>query len=93
MKTVYKYELPMRDLATIRLPKGSDVLSVGCQGDALFVWCLVDPDEERITERTFRITGTGHPLNLNRKGYENFIGTAFMRDGALVWHVFEVTPA
>jgi hypothetical protein len=89
LKRVYKYELPVRDLATIRAPLGVEWLAVGCQGESLFIWGLVDPTEESTSEKTFRVAGTGH--NLNLREYRRFIGTAFMHNAALVWHVFEVT--
>ena len=87
MKRVYKYELPVRDVATIRLPKGADWLSVGCQQDELFLWCLVDPSETDTTERTFRIAGTGHDLAHNKNW--DFIGSVMMHGGTLVFHIFE----
>lgn len=88
MKRVYKYELPLMDLATIRLPKEAQVLSVGEQRGNLFIWALVDADETETRERTFRIAGTGHNLNLDY--HDRFIGTVLMHNASLVFHIFEI---
>lgn len=55
-------------------------------GEGLCVWAIVDTEVE--TEaRSIAVVGTGHEM-----GADNFkyIGTAQMRGGALIWHVFEV---
>ncbi len=89
MHAVYKYTLPLTDAdAVLRMPPGARLLSVQCQGGALCLWALVNTYAERSHERTFRVHGTGHPVpDVDRLEY---VGTAMMHNGALVWHVFEV---
>jgi len=84
---IWKYDLAALDLQTIELPRGARVLSVDAQGGNTVLWALVNPDED-MTERTFRICGTGHPVCPDPG---TFIGTVLMAEGGLVWHVFEVT--
>lgn len=88
MKTVWKYDLPIKDLVTIRLPRRAIVLHVGEQHYFLRLWALVDPKEET-EEVTFRILGTGHEIDANLGDY---CGTAIMHHGILVWHVFKISP-
>lgn len=93
MRTVHKYRLDFTqgDLASPRLPAAAQVLSVGHQGNNLYLWALVEPDGPIDLTRVFRIAGTGHPI----EGDDDlrFLGTAHMQGGALVLHVFEVLQA
>jgi hypothetical protein len=89
MKTVYKYALPIEDEVRIPLPAFAEVLSVGVQGENLFVWALVDPSIPNL-HKTFRIAGTGHPIEEPEKW--KFIGTVFLYEGSFVAHVFELDP-
>lgn len=85
MKKIFKYKLPVEDLATVEMPQGAEILSVGTQGPAeLFVWALVDP-EAPVGLQYFNIRGTGHDADgdLGR-----FVGSVTMSIG-LVFHVFE----
>jgi hypothetical protein len=83
---VWKYILSIKnDLMTIRLPKGSKPLTVHEQFGEICMWVLVIPTADT-KERTFRIAGTGHNL---ADGNFSYIGTAFIDDGELVFHVFE----
>lgn len=91
MKRIYKYALPIMDLASIRMPRGAVILSIHQQFESICLWALVDPMREDDTEeRTFRIAGTGHDLTL--KVYSGFVGSVFLAGGSLVFHVFEVKP-
>jgi hypothetical protein len=90
MQQVWKYELSIHklqpnDLITIQLPVGADILTVHEQHGSICLWALVNTNATKI-ERTFRIAGTGHNL---ANGNFKYIGTAFLEDGALVFHVFE----
>jgi hypothetical protein len=84
MKTIYKYAAPIDDNLTITMPAGAEVLCVQMQGGGPQVWALVDPSAAK-QARGFCWRGTGHPAdNLGR-----YVGTVQMRDGALVFHLFE----
>jgi hypothetical protein len=86
---VYKYTLKPETRQVIEMPKGAEILSTGVDvlvSDNLCLWALVDEDA-RPEMRTIRIHGTGHDVPESSK--LRFIGTAFMRQHSLVWHVFE----
>lgn len=53
--------------------------------DAVDMWALVDCDAEAEL-RTFCVFGTGHPVPDSELDY---IGTAQVHNGQLVFHVFE----
>lgn len=82
---IYKHELEVTDAQTVRIPKGSVLLSVQDQGDALCLWFLCDITQEDAARYVY-IVGTGNPAN----GVEHstYVGTVQMMDGRLVWHVF-----
>lgn len=82
-RTIWKFQLKMTELPTIRMPKGAEVLSVQDQMGHLCLWAIVDPDEE-MEDRHFRIFGTGHPI-VYPTG--DFIGT--VQQGQFVWHIFD----
>ena len=85
-KVVFKYVIPANDVATIRMPINSELLTVHAQRNDICLWALVDPDEQRTEDVTFRIAGTGHIL-ANGKFF--YIGTVFFAEAQLVFHVFE----
>lgn len=85
MRTVYKYTLDLANRVSIELPKGAEILHFNNQNENPTIWCLVEPNE-KTEERKFRLTGTGHPIEENNLKY---IDTAYFKDGALVFHLFE----
>lgn len=89
MKTVYKYILPVADEARVSMPAFAEVLTVGVQGENICVWALVDPKIPSL-KKTFRIAGTGHPITDDGKW--KFLGTVFLYEGTLVFHIFECDP-
>lgn len=81
---VGKYELAP-GATEVSMPRGAKVLSVGVQGDGVFMWALI-PQLSHLSEpRRFLVVGTGHLWPLTAFG--PFIGTVFL--GALMFHVFE----
>lgn len=93
---IFKYTLPVADgPIVLDMPNRARILSVQSQGPnaapvMVTMWALVD-ESELIVGRTFRIFGTGQSLPSAVLGYV-YIGTVQCAGGALVWHVFEVTP-
>lgn len=85
---VWKFTLPIEDTAVIDMPTGAEVLSVAAQHGDLQLWARVST-HARPEPRTFHVRGTGHPLLDAATG--RFIGTVQMRNGTLVWHIFEAT--
>ena len=92
MLTVYKYEVPIGDHFELELPEGAIILDIAEQQHdgyfikKVFLWALVDPDNQLIT-RKFRFAGTGHPIIENNLLHR---GTFQMDGGALIFHVFEI---
>ncbi|MGJ8680497.1 DUF7352 domain-containing protein [Paraglaciecola sp.] len=82
-KVIWKYTLTPAIL--IEIPKGAEILSVAEQNNEICLWALVDPNAE-LEAREFHVFGTGH--NITIKGFD-FIGTALLENGSLVFHVFE----
>lgn len=91
MFTIYKYSIPIEDEFTLDLPDGARILCVQTQHDAPQLWAVVDPEAQRITRR-FAIRGTGHPVDeaLADIGMSStYRGTFQLRNGSLVFHLFE----
>lgn len=86
MKTVFKYPIPIGNIVTIKMPKGAEILHVAEQNGSPCMWALVEPEAPMI-DREFRFAGTGHPIKDEEIGF--FCGTFFLREGALVFHIFE----
>ena len=89
MMKVWKFSLDTK----VMMPLSAKILTVGGQGDDLFVWALVNPDE-RMVEHTFLIVGTGHAIPDEQfdpvSQVPKFAGTIFLHDRQLVIHVWEV---
>lgn len=86
MRAVWKFDLPMIDNPTIRMPAGAEILHIAEQAGRVRLWALVDPD--RFDEsRSFRVAGTGHEIDDTHLSH---VGTFLMHDSILVFHVFEI---
>lgn len=86
MNTIYKYKLEFGEVNQILIPEKAEILYVGTQYDAVYLWALVNtgsPNETRI----FRVYGSGHEV----KNMENlkYVGTTPTLGGRLVLHIFE----
>lgn len=83
--TVWKWGFAVADGAQLReIPERAQILHVGMQGSDVCLWCQVDSTRLR-ENRSFRVVGTGHPVDHSWK----YRGTAI--DGAFVWHLYETT--
>jgi hypothetical protein len=82
-RTIWKYVLPVADVARLYMPKGARPLAVAEQAGALCLWVEVDPASPQ-EPRDFLVRGTGNPF-YGDEG--NHIGTAVI--GQFVWHVYE----
>ncbi|MDP3766877.1 MAG: hypothetical protein Q8S13_02575 [Dehalococcoidia bacterium] len=87
-RTVYKYEIPMTgDYVEIKLPRGAEILHVAAQHETPYLWALVDPKAPLVSRR-LRFAGTGHTI---APDVGRHLGSFFVHDGALVFHIFETT--
>ena len=102
--SVYKYELPLTespgDLVALRLPAGAKIMKVAQQGadpilgPRVFVWVLVDPQEQHQELRHVVTAGTGHAIpeaSLLAKDWD-YVDTILTMGGAMVIHVWISTP-
>lgn len=86
-KTIWKYSLEITDKQFIKMPKGSEILTISIQNDVLCIWAMVDPSNQD-EDRCFEIFGTGHIIYDQRKTKREFIGT-FRANRDLIFHCFE----
>lgn len=87
-RKIYKYDVPLGDEFTVRMPKGAKILCIQNQHDFPRMWAEVDSGQ--LSElRYFVIQGTGHVM---REGNLAYVGTFQIHQGDLVFHVFEVLP-
>lgn len=85
MKTIWKFDVPIRDEFGLLMPKDAEILKLDLQDGLPKMWALVDPENLK-KERFFIGRGTGHPINESNIRY---VGTVVMRDGRFVLHLFE----
>lgn len=91
-KTIWKYVLvPKRGTFNILIdiPKGATVLTAREQGDDICIWAEVNPEEPFEETRIFEVFGTGHEMPIDMKIDRKYIGTASIRGGYLIFHVYE----
>ncbi len=95
MYRVYKYEITSENVENeyITLPYGAELLSVMNQHESIVLYCLVNPEETRIENRSLILYGTG--IDIPSATYEmiklynfKFMGTVSMFDGSLIWHIW-----
>lgn len=89
MNQIWKYPLYVQDVQTVEMPDEADILTIQVQGDAPYIWAMVNPDAP-LNPRKIRIYGTGHPVDPNLSA-ERYIGTFQLKNGSLVLHVFDIT--
>jgi len=87
-KTIWKFELSIKDNQKIEMPIGAEILTAQVQKEILCLWALVNSTSEKEI-RYFEIFGTGHPVNYDMGTNRKYIGTYQLQDGSLVFHVFE----
>ena len=90
-KTVWKYPLAITDEQEISMPIGARILSVDFQDSRLFLWAVVDPDEQEQEQVTLRVVGTGHQMADYDEERWRFIGTVYHRLVTLVFHLWVVS--
>lgn len=84
-RTVHKYPILVVDEQIVQMPIGAEILCAQVQCGTICLWALVEPNLTK-EPRRIEIVGTGHEID---EADRKYIGTVQMRDGALVWHVFE----
>jgi predicted regulator of amino acid metabolism with ACT domain len=86
MKRIFKYRIKIDDLQEIQMPVGAEILTVQVQQETPCIWAMVDDDVPIMHTRRIETFGTGHAV---QEAERKYIGTYQIRNGALVFHVFE----
>ena len=88
---IWKFPFDVTADVSVEMPFGAKVLTVQVQNGIPCLWALVEPRNTmpKTSDGTtkFRIVGTGHEFD----GQGEYVGTFQLMDGALVFHVFEVS--
>lgn len=89
MQTIWKTVLKPIDVQEIEVPVGAEMLCAREQYEEIAIWYRCD-DQAPKGRRTITIIGTGNPAPGFYTG--RYLGTAALRDGQLMFHVFEKAP-
>lgn len=87
--TIWKFPLAVEDIQTITLPFDARIPCVQVQHGIPCLWALLSPEAPCLKPCHIVTIGTGHQLDV-APGY--YIGTYQLREGSLVFHVFEAQP-
>ncbi len=88
MKTIYKYEIELNNVITVKMPIGAEILTVQIQNEIPCIWAKVDT-EEKVRNYNFAIFATGSPIGM--EGYKlTYINTFQLNNGALIFHLFQI---
>ena len=89
MLKVVKYRIRIIDREVISMPKGAKILCVKTQQKIPCVFALVNDQEHDLEERVIRLYDTNRAINPEQILKDGYIGTIFVDDGELAYHVFE----
>ena len=84
MKTIWKFEIELRDDVVVAVPRGAEILSVQSQGGVVRAWYLVDPAQPKVVHH-LKIKGAGQDCD-DLDGYSHL---DTVQQGAYAWHVFK----
>lgn len=88
---IFKFSLFVTDEQKLKLPAGSEVLTVQTQNGIPCLWALIPDEKAPLVERSFQIIGTGNlmpPLKDGEQG--RYVNTFQLNGGSFVGHVFEM---
>jgi hypothetical protein len=88
MRRIHKYPFAIDDDVIVNLPLNATIISIQLQGDIPCVWAIVNPLEQYVESRQFKVFGTGHPMPETILRTHEFRATLQLSNG-LVFHVFE----
>ena len=86
-RQVWKYELH-EGRQDFEISIDAEILAVQNQSGVVCMWVLVNPESKKET-RYFEIYGTGHDIGYDIGTSREYIGTAQLGYGTLVYHIFE----
>ena len=85
MKSIWKFDVSIGDRIQISMPKGAEIIDFKTQFDKPCIWAIIELGVD-FEVRHFRIIGTGQKF---KEIPGEYIGTAQMIAGTLIWHLFE----
>lgn len=88
MRTIHKFQLPLLEKATVRMPDGARIIRVDGLDGFLWLWAVVDT-ERPMTDRSFLLFKTGGvmPEDIDDHAYVG-CGAIFIQQ-ELMLYVFE----
>lgn len=87
MITIWKFQLPIMERATVVMPEGANVIRVDGIDGALWLWAVVDTEAD-LEEREFLLFKTGASMDNN--GDLQYLGCgAIFLQMELMLYVFE----
>ena len=91
MRTVFKYQLPFAEKASVKRPRGAEIIR--CAGLDSFLWCwaIVDTDAP-IESREFLLFKTGAPMPADKKLRFLGCGAIFIQMELMLYIFEEVKP-
>jgi hypothetical protein len=84
MKTIWKYEFPIKGYFELSMPKGAKILTAFDFKTTPSLWAEVDTKAEKGT-RKFTIAGTGYPMMEDEK-----VWIATFPMSQFIWHLYEI---
>ena len=88
MKTIYKYQLKITDTQYLEITGFNGFLKVAEQNGNLYLWCIVNKEDNSIYTAEINIVGTGSQIIHNTKIYQGSYFDSVLTSNGLVWHVF-----
>lgn len=86
MRTIYKYELKIKEEQKLEITGLRHFLKISEQNGSLFLWCMVETKDESIYTTDIIIYGTGVRIASNLFNKATYFDSILMANG-LVWHV------
>ena len=89
MKTIYKYLMKQERInggVKLELPRYAIIRHLAAVGDEIYLWAEINTSEPKEI-RYFDPIATGQDIP---HGYREFVGTALLYGGQLVFHFYEI---
>lgn len=85
---IRRYKLERIDVQDVIVKGLQRVLSIKVQSDTLYLWAIVDSDDETASSFRVLIRGTGSEFSVIGQEYWHFMGTHLMAHDCLLYHVW-----
>jgi hypothetical protein len=91
MRVIHKYLVPVQSAFDLKLPVDAEILHFAAQHEIPYIWVSVPSPVGEEENRRFRLLATGEQFD--SRDIVKHLGTIMVRDGSLVFHLFEIiTP-